>query len=54
LEWLAAEIPEVKLSFWDDYMPPARVSSAPTEYLTKQELGTAIEMAKGMGLNLIQ
>jgi putative pyruvate formate lyase activating enzyme len=33
LEWLAAEVPDVKLSLQDYYVPPIPAMSAPAEYL---------------------
>ena len=53
-EWLAAEIPQVKLSLRDNYVPPVQVSSAPTEYLTQEDMQSAVDLAESMGLNLIK
>lgn len=53
-EWLAAEIPQVKLSLRDNYVPPAQISSAPAEYLTQKDMQSAVDLAESMGLNLIK
>jgi putative pyruvate formate lyase activating enzyme len=54
LRWLAEKAPEVKVSLRGDYVPPAESDSAPVEYVRRQELDSAINLAKEMGLNLIQ
>ncbi len=54
MKWIKAEIPDVKLSLWDNYLPPIDSVSAPKEYLKPQEFQNATEMAKNMGLNLIK
>lgn len=54
LSWVADELPEVKLSLRGDYVPPAESDSAPAEYLRRQELDSAMDLAKEMGLNLIE
>lgn len=54
LKWIKAEIPDVKLSLWDNYLPPIESVSAPKEYLKPDEFQSAIEMAKNMGLKLVK
>jgi len=54
LKWLANEVPDAKLSFWGDYMPPAQATASPTEYLTQSNMQDAENLAKSMGLNLIK
>lgn len=54
LKWLAEEVPDVKLSFWGDYMPPAQLTAAPTEYLTQKDMQTAVDLAESMGLRLVK
>ena len=54
LKWIKTEIPDVKLSLLDNYLPPIESVSAPKEYLKPQEFQSATELAKNMGLNLIK
>lgn len=54
LEWLAAELPEVKLSLLGNYVPPAEAPSAPKEYLKQKDMENAVNLAKSMGLKLIR
>jgi len=54
LEWLAAQLPNVKLSLRDNYVPPVQAAFAPAGYLTQKEMQTAVKMAETMGLNLIK
>ncbi len=54
LEWLASEIPNVKVSLRGNYVPPVRATSAPTEYLTHKDMLSAVELAKSMGLKLVK
>jgi putative pyruvate formate lyase activating enzyme len=54
LKWIKTEIPDVKLSLWDNYLPPIGSVSAPKEYLKPKEYQSAIELAKNIGLNLIK
>lgn len=54
LKWLAKELPEVKLSLRGNYIPPAEAVSAPKEYLKKEDMETASDLAGGMGLRLIK
>lgn len=54
LKWLASETPGVKLSFWGDYMPPAQLTAAPSEYLTEKDIQAAVNLSESMGLKLIK
>ena len=54
LTWLAKEIPEVKLSLRGDYVPPAEAGSAPAEYMKREDMHSAIDLAENMGLNLVK
>ena len=54
LRWLAEELPGIKVSLRGDYAPPAQVTSAPKAYLEQTEMSAACDMARQMGLNLIQ
>jgi len=54
LRWLAETLPEAKVSLRGDYTPPAQATSAPRKYLDQTELYDALDMARQMGLNLIQ
>jgi putative pyruvate formate lyase activating enzyme len=54
LEWLAAEIPNVKLSLRDNYVPPIPAVSAPAGYLKQEDMQAAVNLAGSMGLKLIK
>ena len=54
LQWLAAEIPDVKLSLRDNYVPPAKASLAPEKYLEPEEFQYATKLAENMGLKLVK
>jgi putative pyruvate formate lyase activating enzyme len=54
LKWLAEEIPQVKLSLRVNYVPPAEAVSAPKLYLKHEEIRTAVDLAKSLGLKLIE
>ncbi len=54
LRWLAAEIPSVKLSLRDNYIPPFPQNSAPRRYLEPDEMQSVVNRAKRMGLNLVR
>lgn len=54
LDWLADELPNVKLSLRDNYVPPVGITLAPAEYLSQNEMQRAINLAESMGLNLIK
>jgi putative pyruvate formate lyase activating enzyme len=53
-EWLATEIPDVKLSLRGNYVPPASAISAPKEYLKPDDLQYATELARNMDLKLVR
>lgn len=52
--WLAVEIPGVKLSIRDNYVPPVQAASAPMEYLTQKDMQNAVDWAEKMRLRLIK
>ncbi len=54
VKWVAAELPDVKLSLRDYYVPPAQVKEAPAEYLGRDEYRQAVELAASKGLTLIE
>jgi putative pyruvate formate lyase activating enzyme len=54
LKWLAEVLPEVKVSLRGDYTPPAKVTTAPRAYLEQADLVGALDLARQMGLNLVQ
>lgn len=54
LKWLAEKIPQVKLSLRSNYIPPAEAVSAPKLYLKREEIRTAVALAKSLGLRLIE
>jgi putative pyruvate formate lyase activating enzyme len=54
LKWLADEMPRVKVSLRTNYIPPAGIGSAPTQYLSRREAQAAVDYAQELGLNLIQ
>lgn len=54
LRWLAREIPNVKLSLRTDYVPPAVAGSAPTGYAAQQDIISARNEARDLGLRLIE
>ena len=54
LQWLAETLPEVKVSLRGDYTPPAQETSAPKGYLEQADLSNALDMARQMGLIVIQ
>jgi len=53
-EWLATEIPDVKLSLRGNYVPPIPVTSAPAEYLKPDDMQSAVDLARNMGLKLVK
>lgn len=53
-EWLAAEIPDVKLSLRGNYVPPVSATSAPKEYLKPDDMQSAVELAGNMRLKLVK
>jgi putative pyruvate formate lyase activating enzyme len=54
LQWVAAEIPDAKVSLRMNYVPPTEVVSAPADYLTRAEMSAAVDYARGLGLKLIR
>ena len=54
LDWLAKEIPDVKVSLRTDYVPPAQANSAPRGYPSKEDIEKAEDYATKLGLNLIK
>ena len=54
LKWLKSEIPGVKLSIWDNYLPPAATESAPKEYMSSDEYSRAVELAEHYGIKNIR
>ena len=54
LTWLKTEIPNVKLSLRDNYVPPVQYRSAPCKYLEPEEMRSAQGLAKIMGLKLVK
>jgi putative pyruvate formate lyase activating enzyme len=54
LQWLAAELPQVKVSLRANYVPPVEAQCAPKQYVTSREAGAATDYARHLGLRLIQ
>ena len=54
LKWLAAELPQVKVSLRANYVPPIVADSTPKQYVTSQETEVAVRCARDLGLHLIQ
>jgi putative pyruvate formate lyase activating enzyme len=54
LEWLAAELPRVKVSVRTNYVPPVEAKATPAGYVTSQEAEAACRLARDLGLHLIQ
>jgi putative pyruvate formate lyase activating enzyme len=54
LQWLARQIPHVKVSLRGDYVPPSKRAIAPQQYLDKQDYEMVMSLARDLGLNLIQ
>jgi len=54
LQWLATEVPNVKLSLRDNYVPPIPRNAAPGKYLEPEQMQNALDIAKSMGLRLIK
>ncbi len=53
LQWIAREMPKVKVSLKGDYLPPAQALHTPVEYLKEEEFRDSLEFAKQLNLNLI-
>jgi putative pyruvate formate lyase activating enzyme len=54
LDWLATEMPNVKVSLRGNYVPPTEVETAPDGYLEDDTYKTICHYAEGLGLNLVQ
>ncbi len=54
LEWLAEEAGGAKVSLRGNYVPPAESKEAPLGYLSPSEFEKTQNLAKKLGLNLIQ
>lgn len=54
LEWIAAEIPSVKVSLRLDYIPPIPAQYSPSGYLEDDERNMVLEKAEQLKLNLIE
>ena len=53
LHWLASETPDVKLSLRGDYIPPARAVSAPRDYVGENDMRIVVDLARELGLNVV-
>ena len=53
LNWIAKEIPGVKLSLRADYAPPAQSTRVPNDYLDESEYDRVVDYSRNLGLNLI-
>jgi putative pyruvate formate lyase activating enzyme len=54
LDWLAKELPDVRISLRGDYIPPVPAVEAPAEYVEQEQLQAAVEMAEDVGLSVVQ
>ena len=54
LQWLAAELPHVKVSLRANYVPPVEAHATPQRYVTSREAEAALGFARDLGLHLIQ
>lgn len=54
LDWLSAELPDVKLSLRGNYVPPVEATEAPAVYLQPDELRQAEHLAAEKGLTIVQ
>jgi putative pyruvate formate lyase activating enzyme len=54
LQWLAAELPQAKVSLRANYVPPLEAQFAPEQYITDREAEAAFDYARRLGLHLIQ
>lgn len=54
MDWIAKEIPDVKLSLRTDYVPPRDPFEAPKQYLDKNEYEKALISARNLRLNLVK
>lgn len=53
LKWIAAEIPNVKLSLRGNYVPPIPSVFSPKQYLSKDEFDSAVDFGRELGLRVI-
>ena len=54
LEWIARQAPDVKVSLWGEYVPPAGPSPAPKGYVRTAEKERALQIAGDLALHLIE
>ena len=54
LEWIASEIPNVKVSLRFNYIPPIPANNCPGGYLEETEMQAVLDKAKQLKLNLIK
>jgi putative pyruvate formate lyase activating enzyme len=54
LEWLATEAPKIKLSLRGNYVPPIPAIYSPKEYLRREDLQIAYDLAAEMGLRVVK
>jgi putative pyruvate formate lyase activating enzyme len=54
LEWIAREVPDVKVSLRGDYAPPAEGRVAPSAYLEPGQRDRALRVAGDLGLHVIE
>jgi putative pyruvate formate lyase activating enzyme len=54
LQWVAAEVPDAKVSLRMNYVPPTEAVSAPSGYLTSPEMSAAVDYSRALGLKLIR
>ena len=53
LHWLKTDAPGVRLSLRADYVPPAGAIRAPRDYACQKDMKIAVDLARQLGLNLI-
>lgn len=54
LHWIKSEIPDAKLSLWNNYLPPIEAKSAPMEYLKPEDYLKARTLAEKLELKLVK
>jgi putative pyruvate formate lyase activating enzyme len=54
LRWLASELPEVPVHVMTNYLPPEGVDRALARMLSEQESDRALELARSLGLRMIE
>jgi putative pyruvate formate lyase activating enzyme len=52
--WIKNTVPQAKLSIRDNYVPPAQAVYSPKQYIKKEDVRKAIDLADSMGLKLIK